>query len=303
LGDIRKSEGQKDGLGFAIFAVVVWPICLMAALILTSLYAPMPGSGGNGIPTALAVLLAGISLLLASYALIRGLRRWARGVERKDRQREFPGLTRTVLATLGLAILGPVLAAVVSGLFTPSDRRADSTDIEVAMKPVMTETVQWMEISSGLDAEEEVAWRTGKPDLAWKITVASGMKAELQLLLKNEDGSIRKFPLGDCASPINGSPGHARLEVGTVLTTGSEPVSATQTMTALFQSGDDGHLLHSLEDLRGFHFFGSHPTQILLESADTRTIPFATRFADGQKTETGTLSLEVVVTRKRVGDE
>ena len=136
-----------------------------------------------------------------------------------------------------------------------------------------------------MDAEEEVAWRTGKPDLAWKITVASGMKAELQLLLKDEDGGIRKYPLGDCASPINGSPGHARLEVGTVLTTGSEPVSATQTMTASFQSGDDGHLLHSLEDLRGFHFFGSHPTAILLESAGTQTIPFATRFADGRKTE------------------
>jgi serine/threonine protein kinase len=303
LGAIRKSGGTKDGLGFAIFAVVAWPICLMAALILSSLSAPMPGSGGSGIPTSLAALLAGISLLLASFVLIRGLRRWARGMERKDGQRQFPGLTGTVLATLGLAILGPVLAAVVPRVFPMSDRRAHSKDIEEAMKPVMSETAQWMESRTGLDADEEVTWRGGKPDLSWKITVASGMKAELQLVLKNEDGSLRKYPIGDCASPINGSPGHARLKLGTILTTGSEPVSATQTMTALFQSGDDGHLLHSVEDLRGFHFFGSYPTEILLESPGTRTIPFATRFADGRKTETGTLSLEALVTRKRDDDK
>jgi hypothetical protein len=302
LSDTRRSGGTKDGLGFAIFAVVAWPLAFMAVLMLFSQKQPMPGSGGSGIPTSLALLLAGIPLLLASYALIRGLRRWARGVERKDGQRNFPGLTGTVLATLGLAILGPVLAAVVPGLFAPSDRRAHSADIEVGIPPTRA-TIQWMEISSGLGAEEEVAWRTGKPDLAWKIIVASGIKAELQLLLKDEDGSIRKFPLGDCASPVNGSPGHARLEVGTVLTPGSEPVSATQTMTALFRSGDDGRLLHSLEDLRGFHFFGSHPAEILLESVGPQTIPFATRFADGQKTATGTLSLEAVVTLKRVGDE
>ena len=102
LGEIRKSGGTKDGLGFAIFAVLVWPICVMAVLILLSLSEPMPGSGGSGIPTSLAVLLAGIPLLLAGFVLIRGLRRWARGVEKKDGQRQFPGLTGTVLATLGL---------------------------------------------------------------------------------------------------------------------------------------------------------------------------------------------------------
>ena len=126
LGEIRKSGGTKDGLGFAIFAVVVWPIVVMAVLIQLSLSTPMPGSGGSGIPTSLAVLLAGISLLLASFVLIRGLRRWARGVEKKDGQRQFPGLTGTVLATLGLAILGPVLAAVVPSVFTSTDRRAHS---------------------------------------------------------------------------------------------------------------------------------------------------------------------------------
>lgn len=302
LGDIRGSGGTKDGLGFAIFAVVAWPLAFMAVLILFSLKQPMPGSGGSGIPTSLALLLAGIPVLLASFVLIRGLHRWARGVERKDGQRQFPGLTGTVLATLGLAILGPVLAVLIPSVFTSTDRRAPSTGIEVGIPPTRA-TVQWMEINSGLDAEEEVSWRGGKPDLTWEITVASGMKAELQLVLKDQDGSIRKYPLGDCASPINGSPGHGSLKLGTVLTTGSEPVSAPQTMTALFHSGDDGHLLHSLEELRGFHFFGSHPTQILLESAGTQTIPFATRFEDGRETATGTLSLEAVVTLKRIGDE
>ncbi len=303
LGAIRKSGGTKDGLGFAIFGVVAWPILVMAVLILFSLSEPMPGSGGSGIPTSLAVLLAGIPLLLASFVLIRGLRRWARGVERKDGQRQFPGLTGTVLATLGLAILGPVLAAVIPGFFSGTDRRADPADVELGMNLVKSETVQWMELSSGLDTDEEVPWRGGKPDLTWKITVASGMKAKLQLLLKDQDGSIRKFPLGDCASQINGSPGHGRLEVGTLLTDGEEPVPATHAMTASFQSGRERQLLTSNEDLRGFYFFGSHPVEILLESAGTQVIPFATRFADKQEVATGTLSLEALVTLKRIGEE
>jgi hypothetical protein len=129
------------------------------------------------------------------------------------------------------------------------------------------------------------------------------MKAKLQLLLKDEYGSIRKFPLGDCASQINGSPGHGRLEVGTLLTDGDEPVSATHAMTAAFQSGRDGQLLRSNEDLRGFHFFGSHPGELVLDSPGTQIIPFATRYADGQALATGTLSLEALVTLKRIGDE
>ena len=90
LGAIRKSGGTKDGLGFAIFAVWRGRFSSWRFLILFSLSEPMPGSGGSGIPTSLAVLLAGISLLLAGFVLIRGLRRWTRGVEKKGRPKAIP---------------------------------------------------------------------------------------------------------------------------------------------------------------------------------------------------------------------
>ena len=64
------------------------------------------------------------------------------------------------------------------------------------------------------------------------------MKAEsCNCSLKDEDGSIRKFPTSGTQLADQRLPGHARLKVGTVLTTGSEPGPPPQTMTASFQSG------------------------------------------------------------------
>jgi hypothetical protein len=174
---IRKSGGTKEGLGFAIFAVVVWPIWFIGVLILFSLSEPMPGSGGSGIPTSLAVLLAGISLLLASFVMIRGLRRRARGVEEKDGQRHFPGLTGTVLATLGLAILGPVLAVVIPSLFPASESHDRFAEIEREIPRVRSKAAQWEELAADPDSSEDVPWRLGKPEVTISVAAHRGFIA------------------------------------------------------------------------------------------------------------------------------
>ena len=135
LGAIRKSGGTKDGLGFAIFAVVTWPIVFMAVLILASLMVPLRYSSGGSIGYSLAMLIVVIPLLLASFVMIRGLRRWARGVEKKDGQRDFPGLTGTVLAALGVVILGPVLAFVIASMVPASHPRPDFAEIRAGDEP------------------------------------------------------------------------------------------------------------------------------------------------------------------------
>jgi serine/threonine protein kinase len=302
LGAIRKSGGTKEGLGCAIFAVTPWPIVFLALLTLSSLMVPLPDGAAGSISSSLALLFVGIPLLLAGFVLIRGLRRWARGVEMKDGQNHFPGLTGTVLATLGLAVLGPVLAVGIPILFPASGPHDSLAGIEAEMSREMRETkpvsmvTQWTDSETNLDAMKDIDWQGGRPDLTWKITVESGLKTEMRLILKDEDGSIRLFDLGECASQINGSPGQGRLEVGTVLPTSDEAVSDTHAMTVAFQTGRENKLIHSFEDLRGFHFFDSHRGELVLDGAGTRIFPFATRFADAQQQlATGTLSLEVIV--------
>jgi serine/threonine protein kinase len=165
LGEIRKSGGTKDGLGSAIFAVVTWSLAFMAVLIFISLPGPMPGRAEGSIGSLLVMLFVSIPLLLAGFVLIRGLRRWARGVEKKDGQRHFPGLPGTVLATLGLTVLGPVLAAVIPSFFPVSDHHADYAERELETDQmrsgaeVTSGTAQWIEISSGLDSNEDMPWR------------------------------------------------------------------------------------------------------------------------------------------------
>ena len=91
LGEIRKSGGQKDGLGSAVFAVVVWPVLLLGVLGSAFLSLPMPDSGARHTlgPMAL-VFFIGIPQILAAAVLVRGLRRWARGVVSKAGEERFP---------------------------------------------------------------------------------------------------------------------------------------------------------------------------------------------------------------------
>lgn len=260
---------------------------------------------GNGLSLGpfSVIFIVMLPVLAASWLLIRSLYRWAGGAERKDGTRFHPGLGMPLLMVILLTIGAPLLLVVASLVLPASERPDQFAEMEREMERVRSETAQSAGHAVDSSSTGEVRWRLVKPELAWKITVKSGMNAKLQLLLKDQDGSIRKFSLGDCATQINGSPGHGSLELGTVLTTSRDPVSAAHAMTVLFRSGRDGRRIDSSEDLRGFHFINSPEGKLVLDGVGTQVIPLATRFAEGQELATGMLSLEAVVSLKSDDDK
>jgi serine/threonine protein kinase len=183
LATIRKSGGTKDGLGSAIFAVVTWPIGLMAVLVLFSLAMPMPGGAGGGIPTSLALLFVGLPLLLAGFILVRGLSRWALGVEAENSRKSFPGLTGTLLGALGLAILGPVLAAVVPGLVGTSELHDGLGGRHLETRVT----------STGMETGDEVSWHRGAPESLLPFIINPTFGAEFRLALCDGDGKPQKY--------------------------------------------------------------------------------------------------------------
>jgi hypothetical protein len=210
------------------------------------------------------VLLAGISLLLASFVLIRGLRRWARGVERKDGQRHFPGLTGTVLATLGLAFLGPVLAAVVPSLF-PEPGFPDRFGHEEHPGPAM--------ISSGLAAEDQEDWLRGRPEIVVPIRLQAGVRANFLLVQRNETGGGTTTTIGQ----INArSPETVTVKVGAFDDRGSGNESAPGLEVTL-RSAHQYFMASSGTDLSGWEFFTRVPEAPVLAAGDRREFELANR--------------------------
>ena len=299
LRKIRKSSGDLGGFGLAAFATVTWPL-----LIASSLASPIDemlthGDEVDSINIRLLVLFILIPFVLSANFLVRGLGRWAKGELVPGESRRHPGFALSASMAAAILLLGPALLTK----FAIGISAAFEGDRKEVMALIREEEANIDRMIAESDRAEDVLWRLGKPEIAWNITVGSGMKAKLQLLLKEENGSTREFILGDCATQLNGSPGHGRLELGTVLATGTELASAKHAMIASFQSGRHSNLIRSSEDLRGFHFVDSLKGELELDAVGTRTIPLATRFADGKELATGTLSLEAVVTLKSDDDK
>jgi hypothetical protein len=288
LDDIRKSGGTKDGLGNSIFAVALWPILFMAVLILFSFSQPMPGSGGSGISTSLAVLLAGISLLMASFVLIRGLRRWARGVESKDGQRHFPGLTGTVLATLGLAILGPVLAVVIPILFPASGSHDRFAESEREMAGVRSGAAQWAEID----------WVYGTPELSQDVRVGLEMSSALRLVWRDAEGNVTREPIGVLSGKDafrgKGKPQASIIRIGMARGDREGEMGFVATIDATGESAG----IFRATDLEGWHMRIESPylgNIAAFATPQTTTINLATlKNAEGEVRES--LFLEVVTT-------
>jgi len=299
LRKIRKSSGDLGGFGLAAFATVTWPL-----LITSSLTGPIDellthGDEVDSINIRLLVLFILIPFVLSANFLVRGLGRWAKGEPVPGESRRHPGFGLSASMAAAILLLGPALLTK----FAIGISAAFEGDRKEVMALVREEEANIDRMIAEFDRSEDVLWRIGKPELAWNITVGSGMTARLQLLLKNEDGSTQEFILGECASQPNGSAGRGSLKLGTVLKTSAEPVPATHAMTVLFWSGREERRINSLEDLRGFHFVDSLKGELELDAVGTRTIPLATRFADGKELATGTLSLEAVVALKSDDDK
>jgi tRNA A-37 threonylcarbamoyl transferase component Bud32 len=281
LGDVRKSGGRKASLGFAIFAVVAWPILLMGVMIQSFMSVPMPGTESIG--TSITMLLTGVLFLLAVSILIRGLRRWARGVEKKDGPRHFPGLAGTLLSTLGLAILGPVLAAVVPTIFGPSHDAFERDRMAMGWELLIPESPQGETASHAgnpgrisentvvpSDYLDQVKWRQGEPEFIIPMTIHSGYEATLRIYAQEGNGNTTHFAsLGPFSASHDYDLEHAEIAVGT-------EVSGNEHQAVVVRSGRLPGLFRCLKDLRDFKFNDSPAEKLTFDSAGGQEVEIAT---------------------------
>jgi serine/threonine protein kinase len=267
LGAIRKSGGSKDGLGFAIFAVVTWPIVLMAVLMLSLLMVPLPDGVAVRIGLFLAALFLGIPLLLASFVLIRGLRRWARGMESKDGRRHFPGLTGSVLSALGLTVLGPVLAVVMALMFGPGHDSFE--EHPMAMKSELPDT------NSSFN---EMTWQQGRPEIAFPVRIQAGLRANFILVQRDEKGGTNVTTIGQINADFTQT---VMVEVGALENGGSVAGSAPELGATLFSSSQY-FKVSTGTDLLGWEFFDAPQEAPIVSEGERREFELANRPETGE---------------------
>jgi hypothetical protein len=294
LGAIRKSGGALAGLGLSVFSVVIWPLFLLAAfssfLMKVIKDSPSQDPSAGSVALRIAVPVLSVAMAIAAFVLVRGLRRWARGVTDGKGGKRFPGLAAPVLIPIGTMVLAVVSLNVLGQVFSGSEG-GSIRDLEISAMSVFDSEPQ-VDVS----VSEPAMWRGGQPDLKMNFLVESGFKASMGMLLEDENGIRRIYSLGETTPNLNGSPNHASLEIGTLLNGGVASESAKQAMTVVFSSGRDRSQIQSQMDLRELRFDESPKAVFVFDAAGTQRIPLANRFSQGQERITGILYLEVNVT-------
>jgi len=193
-----------------------------------------------------------------------------------------------VLATLGLALLGPVLAAVLPAMFGPS-HGGDSHEEAMAYRQEAEDLMKQATATSY--RAEEVRWRLGKPEVEIPITVQPGQRMSLRLVLRDENGRTTwTTDLGELEAQPGASPAKAFLKVGTFLRP-DDRKGAIHALAAV-RTGRNAHTSKSVEDLRGWTFETDFPNELSFDTSGIRKLGIAT---SGKKGSGGVLSLEVEV--------
>lgn len=182
LVDIRRSGGQKLGLGASIFSSVAWPILLMAPLGSLFLALPMPSGGGGSFlgPLELMFLLV-VSQIVVAVIAVRALRRWAGGVLTDSGERVHPGLGKPFFVALGVLIIGPVLINSII-LFAPSGNRNGpffGEEFGPEDDPVVTKSG----VERGSGEASSISTSAGQLiPLDVELTIAAGLVATFELV-------------------------------------------------------------------------------------------------------------------------
>lgn len=184
LGAIHKSGGQKDGLGSSVFAVVVLPVLMLGAFGSFLLSGARPASAGGGPAGPMAgVLVLGGALLPIVLVLVRGLRRWAGGVVTSGGEKRIPGLTGSIVAAVGLAVVAVAGIQVSSRYFAGKEwpNRDALMERERAV----------------VDRPDNISWYRGAPEIILPLRIHDIYRAEFRLALYDGEQNLQKYvPIG-----------------------------------------------------------------------------------------------------------
>ena len=190
LVEVRRSGGQKLGLGASIFSTVAWPFLLAGFVSSSLLVLTAPGGGGASFGPFFVMLFLGVPQILLGVVMVRALRRWAGGVASDDDGvRLHPGLGRPALVSAGLVLAGPAVMLAASHILTPSgppDRFYGEEFPSEYLDDVSNSELP-KESSGGTGSG------TGENDLIpldLELTVAPGLVATVELVRTDAVGNV-----------------------------------------------------------------------------------------------------------------
>lgn len=303
LGSIRKSGGALGGLGGSVFAIVVWPILMLWSLGVALIHTPMPDIDGGRHAFSTAVpLIVGATNLFSAWVLARGLRRWARGVGKKDGIRHFPGLAGTMTMALSLSVFVVLLLEVYSRhSYKPSEQTfliasripGDPWAMETRTAPLAPSS--W-EVLDGEASDDEIEWYHGDPEVILPVEVDPALRAEFRLIRVDPLGqNLDSVEIGYLVGPLPGHPPTlSTIRIGISGPHGAGFANMHKFAAHLDIGGQSGRL--PMDSEVSDWEFGSIPLEKLqLTTSKKHTIDLATRSVDVDG-RGASLKLEVSVT-------
>jgi hypothetical protein len=286
LGDIRESGGRKRGLGFACFGTLAWPVVVL--LFLASLpMALAPAGGGVSINWLIMFPLFLISGILAAFMLVRGVARWAGGVEDKDGVRRHPGFGWSLLRSVLLAILLPTLGILLATALAKGDENhGEGRGGPRSDNPTYSSSDS--RNNTPPSPGPEVRWRSGSPELTLPLVLKPDQKLAFRVFLLQPNGDTLHVAGMEEVIP---RPGFLREHV---LRVGTELYGTTHRLVVT-KSGFGSLLARTLEDFRDHDFNESLPEELAFDSPGRYEFELASHSVEGQDTPDRVLMLEVVV--------
>ena len=272
LLEIRRSGGGKTGLGSAIFATVAWPILFLFPSATVVIKIGMSGNSSLMVPYAVIYAAVLALVFAASCILIRGLYRWARGVEGKDGTRSHPGLGRPILMSLLVAIGVPILTMISLHIFSSGseDRRKVSHT-------------------------HKIEWYRGRPEISFPVRVGPGIRATFRLVLRDGQGGQRIMTVGQ-ATTIHSD--MFTIDVGAFKIHDSEERLFLE-LAITVRSSRETLSSFTGSDISGWEFTDDLPDAPVITSPDRREFQLASRpSADGAQQEVLVFEVETTFQEK-----
>jgi tRNA A-37 threonylcarbamoyl transferase component Bud32 len=290
LGSIRRSGGILGGLGGSLFAVVTWPVLMLGAFGSLFLSMPQPGNGGSvGFLILLPVL--GGAMAIAAFVLVRGLRRWARGVTDKNGAKRHPGLLLPVLGALGAMVVSVGTIETI-GRLSHGAHEEDvyaypypEVEIPTGVESPRVESSASITTSDGRMHE----WRLRDPEVSVPFSVPAGERLQLQLELQVNHDAPETIWEAELSGPLERP---AVLELGTQLKTVSGPPGGILALVVKLIAPGGGSL-HSTRDLRGWVFDAEYASKIDPAATGHQRYVIASLDEDDTPSRSGTLTLFV----------
>lgn len=295
LSEIRASGGKLGGLRSAAFGTMTWPILLAAILSLMTLMMPLKVTGHSSVAYPIIFLILFIVIVVASFIMIRGIARWAKGVDDGNGAKRHPRFLVSLLLGLLTAMLLPSAILLVFGSILPEDERVKEVERRMEEMKKMYEDEERDTVFGS-----EANWIMDGPEVTIDVDTSSSVSASFELvevdyrtgktiyhyLFLREKAVVEGDPLFRSTFKI----GSSNINHGHGGDGGPAASKSSPGVTVLVEEDGDKVSFGALVDMEEWDFNDDYPSEIVLDSPGKREIKLADEFNGF-----GTLTLLITV--------